>query len=219
MGDFIDDTYRKRYQPFGDDTLEKSLWNTAGSCWYNRCFFNAPAFRSLYCATQRQRQWQTNAAFSERHTLVFAYTMEISHESKRKRESIIPKRIFAGNLHSGKLKFVENEELGMKNMEIEFVFWSHRIHDAVPYLQQTNYFLLCSILIPSHHYKVAIHHGIRHPTNGYLTGKDDFLEKHTRTIISYSFEHDKDVECCTWSAHRKRHRIWSVDDVVRDLRG
>ena len=25
MGDFIDDTYRKRYQPFGDATLEKSL--------------------------------------------------------------------------------------------------------------------------------------------------------------------------------------------------
>jgi hypothetical protein len=78
--------------------------------------------------------------------------MEIGMNPNAREKASYLKEYLQEIFNSGKLKFVENEELGMKNMEIEFVFGHTESMMLCHIYKGKQTISYCADLIPSHHH-------------------------------------------------------------------
>ncbi|MFN8284099.1 MAG: MBL fold metallo-hydrolase [Chitinophagales bacterium] len=199
MGDFIDDTYKKRYQPFGDETLEKSLAKHGFSpADITDVFLTHLHFDHCIGALKDDGNGKPTLRFpNATHWSSYVQWKSAMHPNPREKASYVKEYLQAIS-DSGKLKFIENEELGMKNMEVEFVFGhteSMMICHIYKDKQTVSY---VADLIPSHHHvrlPYIMAYDIR-PMDT-LQEKTIFLEKALENNHFIFLEHDKDIECCT----------------------
>ena len=186
MGDFIDDTYKKRYQPFGDATLETSLAKHGFSptditdVFLTHLHFDHCIGALKDDGNGKPTQWKSamNPNPREKASYVKEYLQAIAD--------------------SKKLKFIENEDLGMKNIEIEFVFGHTESMMICHIYKEKQTISYIADLIPSHHHvrlPYIMAYDIR-PMDT-LQEKTIFLEKALENNHILFFEHDKDIECCT----------------------
>lgn len=199
MGDFIDDTYKKRYQPFGEDTLEKSLAKHGFTPTdITDVFLTHLHFDHCIGALKNDGNSKPTLRFpNATHWSSYAQWESAMHPNMREKASYLKEYLMA-IFNSGKLKFIENEELNMPNVEVEFVF-GHTESMMLCHLYKDKQIIsYCADLIPSHHHiklPYIMAYDIR-PINT-LQEKNIFLEKAIENNHILFFEHDKDVECCT----------------------
>lgn len=199
MGDFIDDTYKKRYQPFGDATLETSLANHGFSPTdITDVFLTHLHFDHCIGALKNDGNGKPTLRFpNATHWSSYTQWKSAMNPNPREKASYV-KEYLQAIADSKKLKFIENEELGMKNIEIEFVF-GHTESMMICHIykdKQTVSYI--ADLIPSHHHlrlPYIMAYDIR-PMDT-LQEKTIFLEKALENNHILFFEHDKDIECCT----------------------
>ena len=119
------------------------------------------------------------------------------HPNAREKASYL-KEYLQAIADSGKLKYVEKEELGLDNVSIEFTF-GHTESMMICHIYKGNQTIsYCADLVPSHHHvrlAYIMAYDIR-PMES-LKEKTIFLEKALENNHILFFEHDKDVECAT----------------------
>lgn len=199
MGNFIDDTYKKRYQPFGNDTLETSLSKHGFSPTdITDIFFTHLHFDHCIGALKDNGNGQPTLRFpNATHWTSFAQWQSAMEPNAREKASYLKPYLKAIS-DSGKLKFTEKEDIGLENFEIEYVF-GHTESMMICHIyndQQT--ITYCADLIPSHHHirlPYIMAYDIR-PLDS-LKEKTILLEKALENKHILFFEHDKDIECCT----------------------
>ena len=199
MGDFIDDTYKKRYQPFGDATLETSLEKHGFSPTdITDVFLTHLHFDHCIGALKNDGNGKPTLRFpNATHWSSYTQWKSAMQPNAREKASYI-KEYLQAIADSKKLKFIENEELGMTNVEIEYVF-GHTESMMICHIykdKQTVSYI--ADLIPSHHHvrlPFIMAYDIR-PMDT-LQEKTIFLEKALENNHILFFEHDKDIECCS----------------------
>jgi glyoxylase-like metal-dependent hydrolase (beta-lactamase superfamily II) len=199
MGDFIDDTYKKRYLPFGDATLEKSLEKHGFSpADITDVFLTHLHFDHCIGALKNDGNGKPTLRFpNATHWSSYVQWKSAMNPNPREKASYL-KEYLQAVLNSGKLKFTENEELGMKNIEIEFVYGHTESMMICHIYKDKQTISYVADLIPSHHHvrlPYIMAYDIR-PMDT-LQEKTIFLEKAFENNHIIFFEHDKDVECCT----------------------
>jgi glyoxylase-like metal-dependent hydrolase (beta-lactamase superfamily II) len=123
IGDFISPAYVKRYSPHGDATLESSLAkygftpNDITDVFLTHLHFDHSC-GSLKPGPNGEGVLRfPNATYwSSYHHWKWALSPNLREKASFLQESLL--HIF----NSGKMKFVENEEMGIENFEIEFVY-------------------------------------------------------------------------------------------------
>lgn len=199
MGDFIDDTYKKRYQPFGDDTLETSL-NKHGFSPddITDVFLTHLHFDHSIGALKDDGNGKPTLRFpNATHWSSFAQWKSAMQPNAREKASYVHNYLMAIQ-ESGKLKFIENDDLGMRNVEIEYVYGHTESMMLCHIYKDKQIISYCADLIPSHHHiklPYIMAYDIR-PMES-LQEKTIFLEKAYENKHILFFEHDKEVECCT----------------------
>ena len=199
MGDFIDDTYKKRYQPFGDDTLETSL-NKHGFSPddITDVFLTHLHFDHCIGALKDDGNGKPTLRFpNATHWSSFAQWKSAMQPNAREKASYVHNYLMAIQ-ESGKLKFIENDDLGMRNVEIEYVYGHTESMMLCHIYKDKQIISYCADLIPSHHHiklPYIMAYDIR-PMES-LQEKTIFLEKAYENKHILFFEHDKEVECCT----------------------
>lgn len=218
MGTFIDDTYRKRYQPFGNDTLESSLAkHHFAPTDITDVFFTHLHFDHCIGALKEDEKGQPTLRFpNATHWTSFTQWQSAMQPNAREKASYL-KPYLNAIFNSGKLKFTENEELGLENFEIEYVNGhteSMMICHIYNHKQTITY---CADLIPSHHHirlPYIMAYDIR-PLDS-LKEKTILLEKALENNHILFFEHDKDIECCTLKRTEKGiefDKLMKLEDI------
>ncbi|MCC6570645.1 MAG: MBL fold metallo-hydrolase [Chitinophagales bacterium] len=199
MGDFIDDTYRKRYLPNGEDTLEKSLAKHGFSAEdITDVFLTHLHFDHCMGALKDDGMGQPTLRFpNATYWSSYAQWESAMHPNAREKASY-RKEYLQAIADSGKLKYVEKEELGLDNVSIEYTF-GHTESMMICHIYKGNQTIsYCADLVPSHHHvrlAYIMAYDIR-PMES-LKEKTIFLEKALENNHILFFEHDKDVECAT----------------------
>lgn len=199
MGDFIDDTYKKRYQPFGDTTLETSLAKHGFSPTdITDVFLTHLHFDHCIGALKDDGNGKPTLRFpNATHWSSYTQWKSAMNPNPREKASYV-KEYLQAIADSKKLKFIENEDLGMKNIEIEFVFGHTESMMICHIYKEKQTISYIADLIPSHHHvrlPYIMAYDIR-PMDT-LQEKTIFLEKALENNHILFFEHDKEIECCT----------------------
>ena len=205
MGDFIDDTYKKRYQPFGDATLETSLAKHGFSPTdITDVFLTHLHFDHCIGALKDNGNGKPTLRFpNATHWSSYTQWKSAMNPNPREKASYV-KEYLQAIADSKKLKFIENEDLGMKNIEIEFVFGHTESMMICHIYKEKQTISYIADLIPSHHHvrlPYIMAYDIR-PMDT-LQEKTIFLEKALENNHILFFEHDKDIECCTLKRSEK----------------
>lgn len=199
MGDFIDETYRKRYQPHGEDSLERSLAKHGFSpdditdVFLTHLHFD-------HCIGALKDDGSGNPALrfpKATHWSSYAQWKWAMYPNAREKASFL-KEYLVAILNSGKLKFTENSELGMENIEIEQVYGHTEAMMLCHIYKKKQTISYCADLIPSHHH-IKLPYIMAYDIRPLETLKEKtiFLEKAYENDHFLFFEHDKDVECCS----------------------
>ncbi|HNE51166.1 MAG: MBL fold metallo-hydrolase [Chitinophagales bacterium] len=199
MGDFISDTYQKRYQPHGEDTLEKSLAKhgfTPNDI--TDVFLTHLHFDHCIGALKNDGNGKPTLRFPNAiHWSSYSQWESALKPNAREKASYL-KEYLEAIADSGKLRFVEKEDLGMENIAIEYVFGHTESMMLCHIYKGTQTISYCADLIPSRHHirlPFVMAYDIR-PLDT-LREKSIFLEKAFENKHILFFEHDKDIECCT----------------------
>ena len=199
MGSFIDDTYKKRYQPFGEDTLEKSLAKHSFTPDdITDVFLTHLHFDHCIGALKDDGNGNPVLRFPNATHWSSAVQWKSAMNPNAREKASYLKPYLQAIQDSGKLKFVEKEELGVENMEIEFVFGHTESMMLCHIYKGKQTISYCADLIPSHHHirlPYIMAYDIR-PMDT-LKEKTIFLEKAFENNHILFFEHDKNIECCT----------------------
>ena len=199
IGDFISPAYIKRYAPHGGDTLESSLAkhgftpNDITDVFLTHLHFDH-CCGSLKPGPNGEGilRFPNATYWSSYHHWKWALNPNPREKASFLQETMLP--IF----NSGKLKFVENEEMGIENFETEFVYGHTESMMMCHIYKKKQTITYCADLIPSHHHiklPYIMAYDIR-PLET-LKEKSIFLEKAYENDHILIFEHDKDIEACT----------------------
>ena len=199
MGDFIDDIYKKRYHPFGEETLEKSLAKHGFSPTdITDVFLTHLHFDHCIGALKNDGNHQPTLRFPNATHWTSATQWQSAMQPNAREKASYLKEYLEAIQHAGKLKYVEKEELNMPNVEIEFMYGHTEAMMLLHIYKEKQTISYCADLIPSHHHiklPYVMAYDIR-PLDT-LREKAIFLEKAVTNNHILFFEHDKEVECCT----------------------
>lgn len=199
MGTFIDATYQKRYHPFGEATLEKSLEKHGFSPTdITDVFLTHLHFDHCIGALKDDGNGNPTLRFPNATHWSSAVQWQSAMQPNVREKASYLKEYLQAIQDSGKLKFVESDDLEMENIKIEFVFGHTESMMILDIYKDDKTISYCADLIPSHHHirlPYIMAYDIR-PLDS-LKEKTFFLEKALENDHILFFEHDKDIECCT----------------------
>lgn len=205
IGDYLNETYVQRFYPHGDDNLEKSLAKHG---------FKPEQITDVllthlhfdHCCGVLKRDENNNAQLRfPNATLWTSYGQwEWAMQPNAKEKASFLPEILNPIKASGKLKFIENEDFGVDNIELELVN-GHTESMIICHIYKGKYIITyCADLIPSHHHirmPYVMAYDIR-PLDT-LKEKSIFLERAYENDHILFFEHDKDIEACTITKNEK----------------
>lgn len=218
IGNFMNTTYLKRYQPFGEATIESSLAKYGFSVNDITDIFLTHLHFDHCCGCLTRTSEGTPTLRFPNATIWSSYQQWqwAEHSNPREKASFL-NELLEPIKKSGKLKFVENEDIGMKNMDIEFMY-GHTESMMICHLYKDNYTITyCADLIPSaHHIRLPyiMSYDVR-PLDS-LKEKQILLEKAYENNHILFFEHDKDIEACTIKKTDKGIEFDSIV-LIKDL--
>lgn len=199
MGNKQDDKFRSHFHPHGEDSLEKSIRSKGfelsdvtdvilthlhfdhcgGAVSKNRDGILAPTFpNAAYWSSYEHWKWAI-------------------HPNPREKASFL-KENFMALQESGQLKFIEQEEFGLSDIETEFVYGHTESMIIVHVYKRKKTLSYVADLIPSRHH-IRMPYVMAYDVRPLETMKEKaiLLEKAYENDHILFFEHDKDVECCT----------------------
>jgi glyoxylase-like metal-dependent hydrolase (beta-lactamase superfamily II) len=121
-------------------------------------------------------------------------------------------------MESGQLKFIDQEDLGMENIEVEYMH-GHTESMMIVHVYKKRYTVsFVADLIPSHHH-VRMPYVMAYDIRPLETLKEKafFLEKAYENDHIIFFEHDKDVECATLNRNEKGEIVVEKTFSLADL--
>lgn len=205
MGDKQDAKFKSHFYPHGDDTLEKSI----------RAKGFEPGDVTDVILTHLHFD-HCGGAVSRRDDGLLVPTFEhadywsssehwkwANHPNPREKASFL-KENFLALQDSGQLKFTEQEEFGLDDIEIEYVYGHTEAMLIVHVYKRKKTLSYVADLIPSHHH-VKMPYVMAYDVRPLETMKEKsiLLEKAYENDHILFFEHDKDVECCTLDRNDK----------------
>lgn len=199
MGDFIDATYRKRYQPFGEANLESSLsrYNFSPED-ITDVFFTHLHFDHCIGALKDDGDGNPTLRFPNAihwtHSIQWQSAM---HPNDREKASYLIPYLQAIE-NSGKLHFADLESIGTDLIKTEVVNGHTESMMLCHIYLENKIITYCADLIPSHHHiklPYIMAYDIR-PLET-LKEKTALLNNAFSENRILFFEHDKDVACCT----------------------
>ncbi len=199
MGDFIDATYQKRYQPFGEDSLESSLsrYNFSPED-ITDVFFTHLHFDHCMGALKDDGDGNPTLRFPNAihwtHSIQWQSAM---HPNEREKASYL-KPYLQSIESSGKLHFADMEYIGTDLIKTEVVNGHTESMMLCHVYFENKIITYCADLIPSHHH-IKLPYIMAYD----LRPLETLKEKTALLNNAFSenrilfFEHDKDVACCT----------------------
>lgn len=199
MGNKQDEKFRSHFHPHGEDSLEKSIRakgfelgdvtdvilthlhfdHCGGAVCRNSDGILAPTFPNAdYWSSYEHWKWAI-------------------HPNPREKASFL-KENFMTLQESGQLKFIEQEEFGLDDIETEFVHGHTESMIIVHVYKRKKTLSYVADLIPSRHH-IKMPYVMSYDVRPLETMKEKaiLLEKAYENDHILFFEHDKDVECCT----------------------
>jgi len=199
IGDYLNETYRQRFYPHGEDNLEKSLAKYGFKPEdITDILLTHLHFDHCCGVLKRDENQEAKLRFPNASIWSSSQQWEWAMNPNAKEKASFLEEILLPIKQSGKLKFVEDEDLQMENVELEFVT-GHTESMIICHIYKDKYAITyCADLIASHHHirlPFVMAYDIK-PLDT-LQEKSFLLERAYENDHILFFEHDKDVEACT----------------------
>jgi len=214
IGDFMNETYRSRYFPHGDDTLESSLAKHG---------FKPEDITDIilthlhfdHCCGVLTRDENQNAILRFPNANIwtsYAQWQWANNPNPREKASFL-QEILLPIHQSGKLKFLDSEDFNSDKIELEQVFGHTEAMLICHIYYNEKTITYCADLIPSHHH-IRLPFVMAYDIRPLETMKEKIilLERAYENKHILFFEHDKDIEACTL---KKSEKGIEIDNFIK----